>query len=49
MTIKVKPWGKDQGEYVIIEEEDFNPEIHEKADQEPEAVEPAKRGRKPRE
>lgn len=35
-TIKVKPWGKDQGDYVVINAEDFNPEKHEKY------VEPAK-------
>lgn len=27
-TMKVKPWGEDQGDYVVIEESDFNPEIH---------------------
>lgn len=29
-TIKVKPWGKDQGDYVVINAEDFDPEKHEK-------------------
>lgn len=28
-TVKVKPWSKDQGEYVVINESDFNPTIHE--------------------
>lgn len=27
--VKVKPWGKDQGDYVLIEEEDFDPDTHE--------------------
>jgi hypothetical protein len=34
-TIKVKPWGEGQGEYVLINAEDFNPEIHEEFDAEP--------------
>ena len=31
-TIKVKPWGKDQGEYVLINAEDFDPTKHQKFD-----------------
>lgn len=31
-TIKVKPWGKDQGEYVLIDAADFDPEKHQKLD-----------------
>ena len=27
-TIKVKSWGKEQGDFVLINEEDFNPEFH---------------------
>lgn len=27
-VIKVKPWSEDQGEFVLIEEEDFNEEVH---------------------
>lgn len=27
-TMKVKPWGKDQGEFVVINAEDFDPKIH---------------------
>lgn len=27
-VIKVKPWGEGQGEFVLIEEEDFNEEVH---------------------
>lgn len=29
-TMKVKPWGKDQGDHVIINVADFNPDFHEK-------------------
>lgn len=28
-TIKVKPWGEGQGDFVLINEEDFDPERHE--------------------
>ena len=28
-TIKVKPWGKDQGDFVVINKADFDPEVHE--------------------
>jgi hypothetical protein len=28
-TIRVKPWSKDQGPFVILNEEDFDPERHE--------------------
>lgn len=34
-TIKVKPWSEDQGEYVVINADDFDPEQHEKLDDEP--------------
>lgn len=27
-TIKVKPWGKDQGAFVEINTEDFDPKLH---------------------
>jgi hypothetical protein len=27
-TVKVKPWGEDQGDYVIINKDDFDPEKH---------------------
>lgn len=27
-TMKVKPWGKDQGDYVEINVGDFDPEFH---------------------
>lgn len=28
-TVKVKPWGDDQGDYVLINEGDFDPAVHE--------------------
>lgn len=31
-TIQVKPWSDDQGEYVIINEVDFDPDFHELLD-----------------
>lgn len=27
-VIKVQPWGEDQGDFVLINEEDFDPEFH---------------------
>lgn len=27
-TIKVKPWGKDQGDHVLIDAADFDPKVH---------------------
>lgn len=44
-TKKVKPWGKGQGDYVVINAEEFNPEIHEEYGVE---KEPVRRGRKPK-
>ena len=34
VTIKVNPWGKDQGEFVLINESDFDPAVHVKFDDE---------------
>jgi len=34
-TIKVKPWGEDQGEFVLINAEDFDAEKHELLEDEP--------------
>jgi hypothetical protein len=31
-TVNVKPWGKDQGDFVVINEEDFDPSKHELLD-----------------
>lgn len=33
-TIQVKPWGDDQGEFVLINEDDFDPSKHERFDPE---------------
>ena len=27
-TLKVKPWGEGQGDYVIIDEENYNKDFH---------------------
>lgn len=40
-TIKVKPWGKDQGDHVVINEEDFNPSFHELLDDVPDGAKKA--------
>lgn len=32
-TIKVKPWGLGQGDFVIINTEDFDPNFHEKLEE----------------
>ena len=40
-TIKVKPWGKDQGDFVIINKDDFDPEVHELLDGEPDGAKKA--------
>lgn len=31
-TINVKPWGQDQGDFVVIEEENFDPAFHVRLD-----------------
>lgn len=31
-TIRVKPWGEGQGDFVLINAEDFNPECHVRLD-----------------
>lgn len=38
MVIKIKPYGKDQGEYVLIEAESFDPKIHELYNPEPKTI-----------
>lgn len=40
-TIKVKPWGKDQGDFVVINKEDFDPDVHELLDGEPDGAKKA--------
>lgn len=43
-TIKVKPWGKDQGDFVVINAADFDPEVHAKYEEV--AEDKSKAGRK---
>lgn len=31
-TIKVQPWGEDQGDFVLINEEDFDESVHKRFD-----------------
>jgi hypothetical protein len=38
-TIRVKPWGKGQGDFVEINADDFDPDIHELAEGEAAPVE----------
>lgn len=48
-TMRVMPWSESQGEYVVINESDFDPAVHEKFDEaEEDSAEPKKRGRKPK-
>jgi hypothetical protein len=55
-TIKIKPWHESQGDHVVINKADFDPDKHELLGGETEApvgVEasddtPARRGRKPK-
>lgn len=49
-TMKVKPWHESQGEYVLINVEDFDPEKHKPLDDVAAESEPPKRrGRPPKE
>lgn len=42
-TMKVMPWGKDQGDFVVINESDFDPKVHKEfKDSAAKAAEPAK-------
>jgi hypothetical protein len=43
-VIKVKPWAADQGDYVEINEADFDPSVHTRFE---EVADKPKRGRKP--
>lgn len=45
-TVKVKPWSPDQGDFVLINESDFDPEVHELVDPAPEAKQPAPAAKK---
>ena len=41
-TIKVKPWGKDQGDHVVINEPDYDPKVHELLDEADDSDKPSK-------
>lgn len=43
-VLKCKPWGEGQGDHVLVNEEDFNPDFHVLLDA---PAEKAKPGRKP--
>ena len=45
-TIKVKSWGKDQGEFVLINASDFDPAVHVKFDDD--KAQETKQERKPK-
>jgi hypothetical protein len=55
-TIKIKPWHESQGDHVVINKADFDPEKHELLEGETEVLAgaeasgdaPARRGRKPK-
>lgn len=41
-TIKVKAWGEEQGDFVVINEEDFNPDFHSLLDEDEPNDKPSK-------
>ena len=45
-TIKVKPWGEGQGEFVVINKDDFDPEKHQLFGETEQVEDKAKRSRK---
>jgi hypothetical protein len=45
-TIKVKPWSKDQGDYVLINAEDFDESKHERYINPTDQLEQADSGKK---
>lgn len=42
-VIKVLPWSEDQGEFVEINADDFDPELHQRFEEEEPAPAPAKK------
>ena len=42
-TIKVKPWGDGQGDFVVINKDDFDPDLHEALDDMPAEQKPRRR------
>lgn len=43
-TVRVKPWGDDQGDHVVINAEDFDAAVHTLIDDEP-AAKPARKAK----
>lgn len=41
-VIQVQPWGEGQGDFVLIEESDFNPEFHKLLDEAGDGEKPSK-------
>ena len=41
-TIKVKPWGKEQGDHVVINESDYDPKVHKLLDEADDSDNPSK-------
>ncbi|WP_425054787.1 HeH/LEM domain-containing protein [Pseudomonas abyssi] len=41
-TIKVKPWGKDQGDHAVINESDYDPKVHKLLDEADDIDNPSK-------
>ena len=48
-TIKVKPWGEGQGEFVVINKDDFDPEKHQLFGETEQVEDKPKRSRKAQE
>lgn len=48
-TIKVKPWGEGQGDHVVINKDDFDPEKHQLFDETEQVEATQKRSRKAQE
>lgn len=46
-TIKVKPWGDGQGDFVVINKDDFDPDLHEALDDKPVKQKAGSRGKNP--
>lgn len=44
-TIKVKPWGDGQGDFVVINKDDFDPDLHEALDDKPAEQKPRRQAK----
>jgi hypothetical protein len=48
-TVRVKPWSESQGDFVVINESDFDASVHEMYEEAPQdAAEKPRRGRPPK-